>query len=790
MTRTCQARAGRWAAVLLGLLNLVAQAVEAPPLPAEIFLPDDVSYAVAADGELSWLGLCQLKVPTAAPPGSCAASTLGLIRWNPATGAVQQTPLEPVLTISDVVAQAALPGGQWLWMVPGRDDGGRHERIVFVPNGARRALTLELDKGQPFAIRRPAQWLALGLDAAALVARDEQRRLRVVTVRRQGDRLVLDELPASGLVVNGDYTAAVAGADQIMVLGGSSDKYRGCGDCRAEALVLDLKKRAWRAGPKMLEARSEAAATSLPDGSVLVSGGWTQAAPWGYGPSFTAERWNPASDRFEPLPPMPNGNARHRFQWWRAPWGNTLVSVMGLSGAAHAFDPATRSWREIGAWRSGSEEGGCGFFPFVLQGQAYAWQRLRSQGQYSTRQCDVPVALNPGLLWPPAPAVAPAPPESARVNYRSAGGFLPADAAAPALLIGGEQHAGMNDYPFSGAVEAIDRLGRLSAWPSLQVPRRDARAVRLAGGVLVWGGLGPDQAYRFKKPADLPLAEWLPPGGERPPGAWQAVGGDVPQAGEAITALPDGGLLAVSVGGELRQLRLEQRAGRPVLVASPWPAAGLPRRKGFNEGDELDLQALPDGRVVLSGGAVRDDKIALLTPGSLQPGTPDQYVPIGPYGAFRHNEVFDGKTRTWAVSKPSESYGGRVLMIADGRVVKKGVLAVDPGANAPLRYLREVFDPQTMAWTPLEMTASRLLDDDRHRLFTLQVELLAAGMLAVEGDAKGTSAVEWLNPAARRWQLLWQARDRYDDNRGRVILRAVAGTRGQSKILIIPVEGF
>lgn len=789
--KTGRAWAGRWVAVLLGAMALLARAAELPPRPADLLLPEDAEYAVAADGELSWLGIWTPKVWTAPPLGDCGPLKLGEVSWQPATGAVRQSPLEPALTLSDIVARAALPGGQLLWTVSGCDDRAAHERIVFLPRGARVPLTLTLPKGQPFAIRRPARWLALGPEAAALVARDEPGHLRVVTVRRQGDRLVLDALPASDLVMKGDFTAVVAGPDSLMILGGSNDSYRGCSACRAETLVLDLKRRAWRTGPRMLEARSEAGATTLPDGSVLVSGGWTQAAGWSDGPSATAERWDPALDRFEPLPPMPNGNARHSFLTWRAPWGDTLMSVMGVSGAAHAFDPATRSWRVLGDFASGSEGGGCGFFPFVLQGQAYAWNQRRGEAQGSAGECQGLSSLELSLLRPAAPAVSAPAPEAVLVTHRVEGSFLPAAGGAPALWLGGRQHAGMNNHRLSGAVEAVARDGRVSAWPSLQVGRAGAHVLRLAGGVLALGVPAPGQAKSsWRAPDSPPPAEWL----AGPSARWQTVGGDVPAAGTALTTLPDGSLLALSADGTLRPLRLSSREGRPWLEAGSWPALNMPRRRGPNEEDDLGILALGDGRVVVAGGAVREEKIALLTPDTDKPDAPDDYVPIGPYVGQRC-EVYDPKTRRWSVSEPAEHFGGRLLMVADGRVIKHGIVTVEEGSQAPFTRRREVFDPQTLRWSPFEPAGSQLVEDYRYRLFTLEGEILAAGHLAAPGAKAGNGGnggigLEWLNPVTRRWELLRQWPDATSAASGRVIVRSLAVGGGRHKTLVIPVEGF
>jgi hypothetical protein len=782
-----KAWARTWAGALLALAvsGPAAAAEEGPPAwPTikQLYLPDSPAFAVAADGELSWLGLA--VVSSRGP--SCGGPELGRVRWNPATGAVHHDLLQPAVSMSDVRAGVALPTGLMAWTISGCE-GGNLERIVFLPTGAQTPLTVEMPKGQPFAIRGPAQMLPLGPDAAAFVARDEQRRVRVVTIRRSGNQLAVSDMPVLEGAMRGDFAVAIAARDRVMILGGSDDEYRGCMNCHAGTHVLDLKRREWRAGPPMLEGRSEAAATALPDGSVLVSGGWTKKADWSNGPSFTAERWNPATDRFEPLPPMPNANARHRFLWWHAPWGDTLLSVMGVAGAAHAFDPATQSWRAAAAWDTGSEEGGCGFFPFVLRGQAYAWQRLRSQGAYSTRSCDDIYSLS--LMTPPARTPAAPPPESALISHRYDTTFLPAEGAAPALVIGGHLNGGMNRQLFSAAVEAVGRGGGVAALPALLTARAEARAVRVAGGVLVWGGRGPDQAARFDRDPKAPPAEWLSLAEAAAPVAWQTVHGAAPDVNAAVTALPDGSLLAVSPAGELRQLKLEQRQGGPTLVAAPWPQFSSLRRTGPDAADKLGIQVTPKGRIVVAGGAVRTERIALLTPKALQAEGPDEYVPIGPFAGSQQNDVFDPVTRRWTVSASSEAWGGPVLMLADGRVVKRGQVAVEAGSNEPLRYLREIFDPERGTWSRFEPAGSSLAENYRYRLFTLEGELFASGELAGQADERELRGVEWLNPKSQRWELIWQSRPR-DELAGRLIVRGIEGAGAQRKTLVIPVEGF
>ncbi len=563
----------------------------APPVPAipaylSLPLPVDQAVSVAADGELSWLGQRPIEPAPKGLPQGCRPWELTMDRWQPATGATRSAPLAPTVT-GFVSAQLPLPAGLLALTTNGCQDGPVRWRFMLFPAAGGPPWALQTEE-IPTTI--PVQLLALGDDAAVIVTRDQHRRhIQVFTIRLEAGRLVMVRMPALPVAYRGDFAAAVAGKEQLMILGGSDGPYRGCWDCRAESHVLDLKAGRWRAGPPMIEARSELGATTLPDGSVLVSGGWTLAAGWGNGPSRTAERWNPATDRFEPLQPMPTGNARHQFVWWKAPWGRTLLAVQGMVGAAHAYDPATGTWRTVAAWMKGSEEGGCGFFPFVMGPNAYAWRMDRSEGQ-SIRGCGgidqkygwLSLLRPPALATPVAQEGSQPPADTELISYRHGAAIVPAVGSEPMLLVGGSVHAGMNLYLKTGAVESVRPDGQVSTLPSLRIPRTGARAFRAAGGVLVVGGTGPDSPYGGERnPKPLP-AEWLPPAGPTP-WQWQEVSGVSLGLGAAVSQMQDGSLLVAEPGSAPQRMRLVVQDGQPRIESAAWPALMRERQDGPGE---------------------------------------------------------------------------------------------------------------------------------------------------------------------------------------------------------------
>jgi hypothetical protein len=201
-------------------------------------------------------------------------------QWNPATGAIAEAPLGlPGL----IVGQFALPAGilslSTLGCEAGGESSGRLRLGLLTAQG--KHLRTETD-AKIGAMRW--QFLQLADDAAVVVTHTQaEPHIAVFVIRRRGDTLVVDPMPHLPLPYRGDFAAAIGGGTtpaegRLMILGGADGEYRGCGWCRAEAQVLDFKTRTWSRGPAMLEARAELGATRLPDGSVLVTGGWTRKA--------------------------------------------------------------------------------------------------------------------------------------------------------------------------------------------------------------------------------------------------------------------------------------------------------------------------------------------------------------------------------------------------------------------------------------------------------------------------------------------------------------------------------
>jgi len=789
-------------ACLVASANAVAApAPDIPPMPAYADLPLATDHPVApaagsATGTLTWIGTRPIKdQPRLELPlktGQCWAWELVSRSWNPATGATT----EQALNLPGMVVHAApVPAGILALTTLGCQTPNGKDRLrlgLLTPQG--KHLTLET--GEPLGAM-PIEFLPMDADTTVLVTRTKDaRHIMPYVLRRQGEALALEHLPELPIAYRRDYGVALAGsgtATRLMIIGGSDGQYRGCMECRDESHVLDLKARTWSAGPKLLEARSELTAATLPDGSVLVTGGWTKQAEWGHGPSATAERWNPSNNQFEAVAPMPTGTARHRMLWLPGQEGRTLTVVEGLSGTAQAYDFASQTWRTVGEWVQGSEEGGCGFYPFTRDGNTYAWLLNKAEGHYSSKSCVEQKYADLSLLRP-ALGTKPAavPPESLLITYRSGSAFVPAATRNgsdwPALVIGGSTHAGMNAYLMTSTVEAVGRDGRIWTLPPLNHARHGAQAFRFGDGVLVAGGQVAWSHLDREAAAKTPPMEWLPvaPGGRGAAGSkWVDVPGLSLAADTALTQLADGSLLEIDGNGGVQQLQPMLAAGVPTLERSAWPS--LRRARRSTDKDQVRVRQLPDGRIVVAGGWVQAEKIALLKPDSELADATDEYIGIGEFLPSRRHEIWDSAAKRWITTAASSAAGGNVTILDDGRVLKLGM--TQPRAPAEAKALLEISTANGTGWAPVPATGgSRMRMTDRFREFTLDGELFASGDLEGVDTGGGPSGVEWLNQATGRWEVLWQApeKDNWRSHVGRLLVRTLAN----GKVVVLPAEGL
>ncbi|WP_224371631.1 kelch repeat-containing protein [Hyalangium versicolor] len=128
---------------------------------------------------------------------------------------------------------------------------------------------------------------------------------------------------------------------------------------------------------------------------------------------------------------------------------------------------------------------------------------------------------------------------------------------------------------------------------------------------------------------------------------------------------------------------------------------------------------LPDGRVLVSGGLVPDER------------WPWEY-------AYRTAEVYDPATGTWSLtaSMAEERAGHTATLLPDGKVLVVG-------GNSSSSLAAELYDPATDTWSPTGSTAQRRTSHT--------ATLLPNGKVLVAGGSSSSLTAELYDPATGTW---------------------------------------
>ena len=145
----------------------------------------------------------------------------------------------------------------------------------------------------------------------------------------------------------GDHTATLLSDGRVLIAGGSGDSGQGN---RAQAEIYDPSTGKFSVTGTMRTARSGAMAVLLHDGRVLIAGGFRGGTP--PGPMASAELYNPATGKFSPTGSM--SSARMYATATLLPDGRVLIAggwdSSGSSiAAAELYDPATGIFSPTGS---------------------------------------------------------------------------------------------------------------------------------------------------------------------------------------------------------------------------------------------------------------------------------------------------------------------------------------------------------------------------------------------------------------------------------------------------------
>jgi hypothetical protein len=644
-----------------------------------------------------------------------------------------------------------LLGTEAIWPAPDEEPG----RIAFVGADGKAVVG-----ALPVTRRIPGLLVLADQSALVFGGFAKANGPRVKTVERAvlaNGRIEVERLPDLPGAATA-YSLVALKDGRAMLLGGSDQRYVGTCPCEAATWLLDPKTKNWTRGPSMLEARADAAATVLPDGDVLVTGGWTPGHGWQEGASRSTERWKPGAGGFVAAAPLPVGVAMHQALWSAGRQGKDLLLVGGMgrawegSGAVLDFETATGIWRSVGEGCFASQDNPVKAGTVVTGSVPYMW-------------CAVsPAAPLRFVLRLPSTGPIHMPQPDGIALRRKDMAFLPVHGGGPALAVGGASNAAP-----TADVDAIWPDGLIEALAPLRVARTGAAVFALADGArLVAGGSGGENS------PPLP-AEWLAAG----PAAQRQPPVVLPLTlsnGDMLGQSADGKLLALHPDGTVEAISVQAGAGgKPVVQATPLPPLVRKRRNGGEAGKVL-IKGLRDGRIVIAGGEVQPYTIALLDEDSMRDDAPDRYVGAGPFEPARDVDILDRAGAAWRESAPAAGAGGTVVVLDDGRMVKLGAGTLETSTAAD------------GAWRALEMKHAPLVKlDGQAHLFALQDELFLSGAVAGIDTGGGPAMLQWFDGARREWVTLWQAdpRSNWREHLGRIVTRTLAN----GKHVVVPVEG-
>jgi hypothetical protein len=777
----------RCAAVQLVLgCMLAATAVAAPP-PALPPLMERLVTPLPPDGQAWFESLDSMRAT-----GSSTSSAYSLVhrRWNPASGALVARPLAAP---GIAVAAVRIPAGiLFVHLVQGTlgSSAAAMYAALLQPDGT-------IQRGGVLVSRSNAQWTRLHDGSAVLFGgRGDSARSRAVEwVRWQDGALTIVRLPDHPGAGESAFAAVALRDGRVLLSGGSDGRYRGCMPCTAQTWLLDPTRGAWSAGPTMAQPRASHSASLLPDGSVLIAGGWTPREDWSAGPTRTTERWRVDDAGFNAGPELLNGSADHLVVPLPGD-PRRLLLTGGTATTAQIFDAAAGAWMSAGAV-PGSRDGSCHALPFRADGRIWLWQNQRSTPQYGAGDCGIEDALWSlrALHLPASTGTAATFAGGDGVMFdRAVAAFVPLHADRPALLIGGT--AGEDARTQSAAVDAVFADGSVRPYPALVFARRAAFAVRLRDGVLVWGGSDGADNHTAEQRRSLP-AEWLD---ERVPidaRRWLVLPTPPVQPVALGTDAAQRALLLGDRGEVLRVEITDGGDGMPRLAATAMPDLPVVRSANAEGERTIRIRGLNDGRIVIAGGVQAALRIAQLQPDFDDPSAIDVYVGAGPSEAAARHAIRDPVTAAWRESAPAQTGGGRVAILDDRRVFKTAAVLVDAVVDAaghetvPAYWSArsEISDPDGSGWQAIDLAAASGIAIGNA---TLVVPFVLDGTLLVAAEGPvgigGAPSIVLQQPSpSGPWQVLWSARegDNWRAHVGRLVRRESAAGRP----IVFPVAG-
>ncbi|MBC3919183.1 hypothetical protein H8L32_16950 [Undibacterium sp. CY18W] len=457
----------------------------------------------------------------------------------------------------------------------------------------------------------------------------------------------------------------------------------------SDNFLYEPQEKRWYALPEFGQQRVGPALSLLPDGRVWATGGSSGNGGGNSGgnAASTSEIWNPASRKWTPGPDLPVPMIEHSSVMLNEAPGRkaTVLLAGGYFPSVLAWHPGDVGDKPVLVAQHAMQRQGAALIPLsnnrlaVISGRRARPNSDESWGRRSEGMSIVPLDLNAS-------------------GKRDAAWIMQVDGGVAEhkgqLIFAG----GQLRHSFTGSEDAVStRLlevvqlgtGLVRSLPALPVAADKAQLAWLNDGELLLhaeSGEGQDM-------------QWL--------GVLNAKTG----AFRRLPKLPNFSY-TMSDGVHNRMRLIGAQAGRGWLVGENaqvlWVSA-----KGVEVAPRLQRQrvqfvgrVLGDGRAIVAGGEVESEVVAA-RPADCVNCAP-VYIGFGPNLPARRYEIFNPGDNNWNTSAPSRGVGGSHAILADGRVIKAGILtekirdAKTPDKIEEVRRpLLELSNPNGTAWRTL-----------------------------------------------------------------------------------------
>ncbi len=281
------------------------------------------------------------------------------------------------------------------------------------------------------------------------------------------------------------HQATLLDNGQVLITGGCAG--RGCDRILDSVELYDPEARSFTSVAPMTIPRASHAAVALPDGRVLVSGGWT-----GQRVTASAEIYDPRADRWTVVGDMTQARASHIA----VPLGSGKVLMVGGGegglgdlASVEVFDPATSHFSAMGRMRTNH----------YLATRLTDGRVLMTGGQNAQGE-----VLASAEIFDPVTGKSEPTGSMAVARVKHAAALLP---DGRVLIIGGSDTRGYAAR-FASTEIYDPATGKFSLGPDMQWGRhkiRDAVAGLSSGGVVVAGGASRPELYDSAESVFIPV---------------------------------------------------------------------------------------------------------------------------------------------------------------------------------------------------------------------------------------------------------------------------------------------